>query len=247
MNNEDHVARQQEFYDTRAHDHLQPQGDDRYAAKLAARLAASVGLSSESHVLEVGAGFGRFTFPLLEHCGTLVAADLSPAALAQLDAVREQRGIDSNQCRTLQGDLDTLTVEESGGPFDAVVGFFLLHHLHDSARSIAHLARLLRPGGRMGFIEPNRRNPSFLLQVACCPDMTWAEERGMFTLSRAKIDAAYHAAGLRPLENDSFGFFPPQVLNRFDWAGSLEDKIEAARVFEPVLPFLLLCAESPHE
>lgn len=243
----DHVDQQRAFYDSREHGHLQTWEGDLYAAKLARKLAVRLGIGPSHRVLEVGAGFGRFTFPLLSHCGAILAVDLSAKALNRLEVARGEREIPEARCRTLCGDLDTLDVEALGGPFDFVVGFFLLHHLHDFATSIAGLAKLLAPGGRMAFIEPNRRNPAFLAQVACCADMTWAEEKGMFRLSRAKVERAYRASGLTPLARNAFGFFPPQLFNRFAWARSLEDGLEVVRVFDPILPFLLLAAESRGE
>jgi hypothetical protein len=97
----------------------------------------------------------------------------------------------------------------------------------------------------MAFVEPNRRNPLFLAQVACCADMSWAEEKGMFRLSARRVESAFDAAGLEPAPTRRFGFFPPQVVNRFAAARRLEARLEAARLLRPVLPFLLLGARRP--
>jgi len=211
----------------------------------AASLACGLGIGPRHRVLELGAGFGRFSFPLLEHCGSLVAVDLSPRVLASLARTRDERGIPESRCRVHCSDLDALDAEALGAPFDFVVGFFLLHHLSDFPRSIRALGTLLAPGGGMAFVEPNRRNPLFLAQVAACPDMTWREEKGMFALSASGVESAYRSAALERVETRRFGFFPPQILNNIAPARRFEHFLERRRSLRWVLPFLLLSARSP--
>jgi hypothetical protein len=52
--------------------------------------------------------------------------------------------------------------------------------------------------------------------------MTWREEQGMFQLSARAVESAYRRAGMDALPTGRFGFFPPQILNRFPWASTLE-------------------------
>jgi SAM-dependent methyltransferase len=240
----DHAARQRRFYDTRRHDHLQAAVGDAYAHNLAERLARGAGIERHHRVLEVGAGFGRFTFDLLEFCDSLTALDLSPVALEALERTRDERGIPPERCRVHCADADAVTPDAPGGAFDFVVGFFLLHHLEDMARTLGALRSALAAGGRMAFVEPNRRNPLFLAQVACCPDMTWREEKGMFRLSARGVNAAFRELGLRSRETEFFGFFPPQIANRAPGL-ALEKRLERIGLLKPILPMLLLSAEAP--
>jgi SAM-dependent methyltransferase len=237
-------SRQRRFYESRPHGHLQPRVEDFYAAKLAATLAAGIDLGAQDRVLEVGAGFGRFTFEVLRHCGSVVALDLSPRALATLDETRTARGIDPARCETRCGDLTQTEDIACDERFRFIVGFFILHHVPDVAVAIRGLQRRLAPGGTLAFVEPNRRNPLFLAQVACCADMTWAEEQGMFRLSARGVESAFRAAGLTPLPLQRFGFFPPQLLNCSETIRRLETRLERVGLFEPVLPFLLLRARA---
>ena len=240
----DPVEAQREFYASRSHAHLQPQATDVYSARLVARLVEEIGITSEARVLEVGAGFGRFTFELLKHCESVVALDLSEAALARLVEARDDRGVSPERCRPHCADLQQLSVDAVGGPFDFVVGFFILHHLPDYHGAIARLAPCLETGGRIAFVEPNRRNLLFAAQVAFCEDMTWAEEKGMFRLSSRGVERALASAGLASCATRRFGFFPPQIINRFAKAARLEEGIEKLGIFGPLLPFLLLSAEA---
>jgi 2-polyprenyl-3-methyl-5-hydroxy-6-metoxy-1,4-benzoquinol methylase len=212
---------------------------------LVAAVVEALGITREHRVLEVGAGFGRFTFELLESCHSVLALDLSTRALETLERTRDARGISQQRCRTWAADLTALDREEEPETFDFVVGFFLLHHLPAFAATIRDLAAFLAPGAGIGFLEPNRRNPLFLAQVACCADMTWAEEKGMFTLHWADIEKAYRDAQLVDVRTARFGFFPPQILNRFEVARRLEDRLERASALEWVLPFLVSTARRP--
>jgi SAM-dependent methyltransferase len=247
VSDSDSVDRQRRFYDTREHAHLQVQTDDFYASKLAHRMVDALGIRDSDRVLEVGAGFGRFTFPLLERCAEVVALDLSRVALEKLEARRDALGVDRRRLTTFCGNLDGVGAGELGQRFDFVVGFFLLHHLPDVAGSIEQLASVLSSGGRIGFLEPNRRNPLFLAQLAACADMTWAQERGMFRLSRGHVEDAYRRAGLEVLDTGNFGFFPPQVLNPLPFARRIEERLESLAVLQWVLPFLILTARAPEE
>jgi SAM-dependent methyltransferase len=247
LEKERQVETQRSFYASSEHAHLQPIETDFYARKLAGNLAKKLSIGREDRVLELGAGFGRFTFNLLEHCGSVVAVDISERALADLDRARVERGIDNERCRTLLADVDEISEEELGGPVDFVVGFFLLHHLSDFPRSIERVARLVGPGGGIGFLEPNRRNPLFLAQVMCCPDMDWKSERGMFRLRRSVVMEAYRDAELTAVETTTFGMFPPQILNRIPWTRRLEEVIESKSALSAWLPFLLMTARAPTE
>lgn len=247
MTKKNAVEVQRKFYDSRPHDHLQPQGVDFYSARLVSELARTLGITKRSRVLEVGAGFGRFTFELLQHCESVVALDLSEGALSRLVSARDERSIPEARCQTLCADLQELECQKLGEPFDFVVGFFILHHLPDFPGAITRLAPCLRPGGGMAFLEPNRRNPLFAAQVAFCQDMPWSEEKGMFKLSSRAVERAYRLAGLSLSQTRRFGFFPPQIINRFRGARQIELGIERVGIFEPLLPFLLLCARASAE
>ena len=66
----------------------------------------------------------------------------------------------------------------------------------------------------------------------------------MFSLGHRGVERACAAAGLVPRPTRRFGFFPPQVINRFAFAARIEEGIERLRLLNPVLPFLLLAAEA---
>jgi SAM-dependent methyltransferase len=207
---------------------------------MAAAVAAQLGLQPHQRVVELGAGFGRFTFALLEHCAAVTAVDLSARALDALAHERDARGIAPQRCRTLCSDVDALEARALDGAVDAVVGFFLLHHLPDVRATVAGLAPLLAPGGGLAFVEPNRRNPLYLAQIVACADMRWHEEKGLYRHAIRDYAASLAAAGLGDVRAGTFGFFPPQILARSPAAVRLERRLERSRLLAPLLPFILL-------
>lgn len=100
-------------------------------------------------VLDLGTGDGRLLAIVLtvHPAATSVAVDVSPAMLA---AARERFEGDAG-VTIVEHDLsDPLDgVAEAGGPFDAVVSSFAIHHLdHDRKRSLyGEVLERLRPGG----------------------------------------------------------------------------------------------------
>jgi SAM-dependent methyltransferase len=242
-----HVARQRRFYDEREHTHLQADDSDYYVKKSARRVADSLGLQGHERVLEVGAGFGRFTFALLERCASVVALDLSHRTLESLERGRDERGISEARCTTVRANVDEFASQpcDPGERFDAIVGFFFLHHLPDFEATIPRLAPHLAPGGRMSFLEPNRANPLFALQVATCPDMNWNEEKGLFGVTQAKVEGALSRAELEEVATERYGFFPPPLLNRAAWARRMEERLESTGALQPLLPLLLFSGKAP--
>lgn len=241
------VERQKRFYATRTHRHLRYSPGSVYAGRLVRHLMDAVQLPAGSRVLEVGCGAGRFTFDVLRGFdGELVVCDVSETLLEQLNGhLMTLPASQRHRVRTVPGDVHRLESVFGDAQFDAVIGFFFLHHLHDLADALRQLRRLVVPGGQMAFIEPNRRNPLFLLQTLCCPDMIWAEEKGMFLLGRSRIRQAFRSAGLTTPAIQTFGWFPPQILDRWGWAIRVEKRMERMTLCRGILPFRLIQGRRP--
>ena len=81
----------------------------RYPEELIARLAQAAGLDGRSRVLDLGSGPGHVAVPLAAHAGEVVAVDVEPEMLAQIDAPN---------VRTVLGRAED--VDASWGSFDLV-------------------------------------------------------------------------------------------------------------------------------
>ena len=97
------------------------------------------------------------------------------------------------------------------GHFDAVYGSSILHHLElDAALAEAH--RVLRPGGRVVFAEPNILNPQVLLMFLFPP----LKERFGVTpdemaFSRFRARRALERAGFADVAVEPFDFLHPSI------------------------------------
>ena len=193
----------------------------------------SVEVKPQDRVLEVGCGMGRYTLLLAEKGVRVEGLDLAPALLERM---REYNGDRYNiplHCADMVS-----PPKELEGVFDVVIGFFVLHHVHDLDPCFAAMARLLRPGGRMIFVEPNPYNPLYYLQILLTPRMTWKAERGMLRMRRSVLFDTFERAGLQAPSLTRFGFFPPFLANR-PWGRALESALERVPAWRGLLPFQL--------
>jgi 2-polyprenyl-3-methyl-5-hydroxy-6-metoxy-1,4-benzoquinol methylase len=121
------------------------------AQRRAGLIAAGAGLAPGSRALEIGCGTGLFTEMFAGSGARIVAVDISPELLKKA----RQRGLPSPQVRFVEKRFEDCALE---GPFDAVIGSSVLHHL-DLLPSCLKIFGLLRPGGSLAFAEPNMLNP----------------------------------------------------------------------------------------
>ncbi len=182
---------------------------------------------------------GRYTFILAERGVKVEGLDLSPELLQRLQEHNAEgydiplHGFDLLECPP-----------EMHGQFDAVIGFFVLHHVHDLDACFSTIAKLVRPGGRVAFLEPNPANPLYYVQILVTREMAWAGERGMLKMRPKHLVPTMQQAGLRPTSLQRFGYFPPFVTNR-TWGARLETALERVPVWHGAHPFQLFGAERP--
>jgi SAM-dependent methyltransferase len=108
-------------------------------------------------VLEPGAGNGEFTLRIAQSGATIIGVEISPN---QVDIAR--RRLQAFPDTKVQvGDVDHLEFPDNH--FDAVVGQSVLHHF-ELERSLPEFRRVLKPGGRFFFLEPNMLNPQIAVE-----------------------------------------------------------------------------------
>jgi SAM-dependent methyltransferase len=126
------------------------------ARRRAELIASGAGLGPNVRALEIGCGTGMFTEVFAQSGAQLVAVDLSGDLLKKA----RDRGLPPDRVQFVEKPFEACDVE---GPFDAVIGSSLLHHL-DLDSALPKIYSLLKPGGVMSFAEPNMLNPQILLQ-----------------------------------------------------------------------------------
>ena len=235
---DEHNRAQVEYFERAGKEAMKPVSSP-YVVRQVEELVRFAALAAGERVLDVGCGMGRYTFPLAERGLRVEGLDLSQALLDQLDGFNSGRYEIPLHCLDI---LEAPTTLE--GRFDAVVGFFTLHHLHDLSSSFRAMARLVRPGGRVVFLEPNPLNPLYYLQIMVAPGMTWAGDKGILQMRRRTVLRAMESGGLGSLSLTRFGFLPPFLANA-RWGSRLERTLERVPVWRPLLPFQLFRGEAP--
>lgn len=159
-----------------------------------------------SSLLEIGAGLGKCTLPLVARGFDVTANDLSPVLLERLRAAAPRA------IPTIAGDIIDIAAHVERR-FDGVVGFFVLHHLLDFEATFRALVRVLRPGGRVAFCEPVAWNPLYYLQIACTPHMRFSGEPSLTSMRRGVLLPLMQGAGLVDVASHPHGYFPPVLKN----------------------------------
>lgn len=225
-----HNSYQKEYFDRGGRVTLAPTGS-AYLRRHVEQMMRFAGIRPGDRVLEVGCGLGRYTFILAELGVRVEGLDLSPTLIEQLVELNAGRYDLPVHPHDL---LDC--PEQMYGRYDAVIGFFVLHHVHDIESCLAVATRLAKPQGRVAFLEPNPSNPLYYFQITLTPGMAWKGEKGIFKMRDSHLVPAMLGSGLAELRTHRFGFFPPFVVNRPGMA-RLESAMERVALLKPVLPF----------
>jgi SAM-dependent methyltransferase len=214
-----------------------PAGRRRWAR----RVAMLTGLIPDgARVLEVGCGTGLFTAELGSTRFQTVAIDVSP------DLLRQARRRCAGQAGTsfaIQNAYVTALRDES---VDVVVGMSVLHHL-DLAAALREFRRVLRPGGRLLFSEPNMLNPIILVQK----NVPWIKRRAgdspdETAFVRWSLVRALRSAGLEVERVEPFDFLHPATPGAAVGAVErLSGWLEAVPLLREIAGSLLIVARRP--
>jgi SAM-dependent methyltransferase len=186
-----------------------PAGRRRWARRC--RLFETFLGNHHKRVLEIGCGTGLFTKELAGTDNAIVAIDISERLLLKAKA-----RVSSGKVHFIVGNAyETGFKSES---FDFIVGCSSLHHL-DLDSTLKEFLRILKPGGRVLFTEPNMMNP----QVALTKNVPSLKRR----------------VGDSP---DETAFFRWRMAKRLDRAGFVDVSVEPFDFMHPQIPASLLNA-----
>jgi ubiquinone/menaquinone biosynthesis C-methylase UbiE len=159
---------------------------------LTRRLADSLGLKCGERVADVASGPGTTALFLAAEYGvTVEGVDLGPAAVAAATARAAEAGVEGRVGFRV-GDAERLPLDDAS--VDAVVCECALCTFPDKAAAAAEMARVLKPGGRVGItdvtLDRDRLDPDLATLagwVACIADARPAAEYCRY-LERAGLE-----------------------------------------------------------
>lgn len=141
---------------------------------LTERLGSLTGLGPNHRVLDLAAGAGTSALFLAERFGCqVVGIDYGRQSVAAANAAAEEADL-TNRVRFELGDAERLPFEAHS--FDAVICECAFCTFPDKSKAAAEIARVLRPGGRLGLSDLTRAGPlpaeleGVLAWVACIAD-----------------------------------------------------------------------------
>ncbi|TPW31249.1 class I SAM-dependent methyltransferase [Pararhizobium mangrovi] len=114
-------------------------------AAIVAQVAERPGLT----VLDLGCGGGHVTFNAAPHAASVTAYDVAPQMLAVVERAAAERGL--SNVKTRRGVAEALPFDDAS--FDIVLTRLSAHHWSDFAKGIGEAARVLKPGGIVGFAD----------------------------------------------------------------------------------------------
>lgn len=112
-------------------------------------LVASGIASAPARVLDVGCGAGHTALAFAPHVEQVTALDLTPAMLAETDALAAERGLTNVETRL--GDAEALPFDAAA--FDLVVSRLCAHHFLRPECALAEMTRVLAPGARLLIVD----------------------------------------------------------------------------------------------
>jgi len=194
--------------------------------------------ADRKNVLEIGCGTGEWTAKLTELSFTTTSIDISPDLLS---AARQKLPT----MHFVEADGEALPFEKDA--FDGICGLSVLHHLR-MAPHLKELFRVLIPGGKIWFSEPNMLNPQIMIQKNIPLIKRWAgdtpDETAFF---RWPLKRLLQDHGFTDVQVVPFDFLHPQTpdvaLALVDRMGRILERIPLIR---EIAGSLRITAQKPH-
>ncbi len=114
-----------------------------------AALRALVAATPQARVLDLGCGAGHVSFAVAPVAAEVIACDLTPAMLQIVQAAAAERGLAN--VGTQQASAEELPF--AAASFDWVLSRYSAHHWRSVPQALAEVRRVLRPGGRVCFVD----------------------------------------------------------------------------------------------
>jgi 2-polyprenyl-3-methyl-5-hydroxy-6-metoxy-1,4-benzoquinol methylase len=210
------------------------------AEKRSAIIIEGADLIAGQRVLEIGCGTGNFTEMFARTGAQIVAVDISPELLEKARA----RDLPISQVQFLQQRFEDC---DAIGPFDAVIGSSVLHHL-DIQPALSKIFELLKPGGRLSFAEPNMLNPQVFLErkLSFFRPLFWYVSPDETAFVRWSLRARMMEAGFDNVEIKPLDWLHPLVPSTLiSFVSKVEKHLEKTAILREFAGSLYIRARRP--
>ncbi len=112
-------------------------------------LARMVCAGPNDRAVDLACGPGTLALRFARHVRSICALDLTPAILARARSNAVKDGLANLDC--VLGDAQALPFGD--GSLDLAVTSYSLHHISDPAKVLREMARVVKPGGRVGVLD----------------------------------------------------------------------------------------------
>jgi ubiquinone/menaquinone biosynthesis C-methylase UbiE len=195
----------------------------------AERLARMVSAGPNDRAVDLACGPGTLALRFARHVQWICAFDLTPAILALARSNAKKDGLANLACAL--GDAQALPFGD--GSLDIAVTSYSLHHISDPAKVLREMARVVKPGGRVGVLDivvpedPKIRELNHRIEYI--RDNSHAR-----SLSRSDFDRIFVAAGLRIVATEVHEH--PRTFDHWmhvaGWKRTDREYIEARRLMQ---------------
>ena len=169
--------------------------------------------AAEGRVLEIGIGSGRNLPFYCQKVARVIGLDPSPKLLSM---ARRNRGPEFGRCEFIEGSAEAIPLQN--GSIDTVVMTWTLCSIPDAHRALRETYRILRPGGRLLFVEHGRApEPSVRWWQDQLTPM-WKRLGGGCHLNRA-VEKLIEGAGFQ-FDRVETGYMPGPKPMAFMYEGS---------------------------
>jgi 2-polyprenyl-3-methyl-5-hydroxy-6-metoxy-1,4-benzoquinol methylase len=158
-------------------------------------------VNSSDTVLEIGCGTGTTALRLAPSVSRVIATDVSSEMIA---IAREKATAQARQ----NVEFSVATVERAPGPegaYDAVLAFNLLHLIADRPSALAHVHRLLKPGGLFVSKTPCLSEMNLLIRLAVPVMRLVGKAPYVSFFSATELEAEIADAGFAIIEQGRHG------------------------------------------
>ncbi len=148
--------------------------------------------SASKDVLECGCGVNSYASELAPHIRRLNGIDISDEAVRQSVEMTKSKGLTNCEFRVMNAEQ----LEFADHSFDLVFGVGIIHHL-DLPVFYSEAARVLKPSGKMLFMEPLGYNPFINFYRKLTPMMRTPDEHPLLIKDLKHIKNSFNDLKIR--------------------------------------------------